>query len=96
MAQSIDHVTPSQERNRSCILRHCKQRKQTLISKMSPEWKIPQAWVPDCRDWLVIKAVYPKGVCTPFYGLWVRGLRGLDVKGWLMILSKNGRKPRWL
>lgn len=27
---------------------------------MNPEWKIPQAWVPDCRDWLVIRLLIPK------------------------------------
>jgi hypothetical protein len=41
------------------------------------------------------EAVYPKGVYPP-YRLWVRRLRDLDMKRWLMILSRNGRKPRCL
>lgn len=27
---------------------------------MSSEWKIPQAWVPDCRDWLVMRLLLPR------------------------------------
>lgn len=91
---SMAHVTPSRGSNRACILRHCGQRKQTVLSKTSP-------WVENYpgRSSRLQASAYnwassPEG--NPPHLLQVRGLGDLGIKEWLMILSSNGRKPGWL